>query len=52
MPRIPISKKQLAELWTNRHKHGIAELQTKGLTEEEESNTMRETFQDIAVMGY
>jgi hypothetical protein len=52
MPRKPISRKEFAELWTNRHKHGIAELQTKGLTEEEESQRMRETFSEIAVMGY
>lgn len=51
MPRIPLTKKQFAELWTNRHKHGIAELQTKGLTEEEESQRMRETFLEIAAMG-
>jgi hypothetical protein len=52
MPRKPLSKKQFAELWTNRHKHGIAELQTKGLTEDEEGQRMRETFLDIAAMGY
>jgi hypothetical protein len=52
MTRIPLTKKQLAELFTNRHKHGIAILETKGLTEEQESQGMRETFQDIAAMGY
>ena len=52
MPRKPISRKAFAELWTNRHKQGIAELQTKGLTEEEESRRMRETFSEIAAMGY
>ena len=52
MPRKPLTKKQFAELWTNRHKHGIADFRTKGLTEEEESQRMRETFLDIVAMGY
>jgi hypothetical protein len=52
MPRKPITKKELAEIFTDSHKHGIAELQTIGLTEEEESQRMKETFQEIAAMGY
>ena len=52
MPRKPLSKKELAEIWTNRHMHGIAELQTKGLTEEEEGQRMKEIFSEIAAMGY
>jgi hypothetical protein len=30
----------------------MAELQTKGLTEEEESREMKKTFQEIAEFGY
>jgi hypothetical protein len=31
---------------------GIAELQTKGLSEEDESRGMKKTFQEIAALGY
>jgi hypothetical protein len=50
MPRQPISKERLAEIWTNRHKYGgMAECQTKGFTEEEER---KEMFQDVWKAGH
>jgi hypothetical protein len=49
MPRKPLSRKELAEIFTDLHKHGIAELQIgKDITEEE----VMGAFGDIAAMGY
>jgi hypothetical protein len=53
MPRQPISKERLAEIWTNRHRYGgMAECQTKGFTEEEESKEIKRMFQDVWAAGY
>jgi hypothetical protein len=53
MPRQPISKERLAEIWTNRHKYGgMAECQTKGFTEEEESREIKQMFQEVWKAGY
>jgi hypothetical protein len=43
LPRKPISRKEFAELSP---KHGTAELQTKGLSEEEESQRMRDLLRN------
>jgi hypothetical protein len=48
MPRIPLTKERLAEIWTNRHKYGgIAEMQTKGFSEEEEGREIKQMFQTV-----
>jgi hypothetical protein len=54
MPRIPLTKERLAELMTNRHKYGggIAEVQMKGLTEQQENEEMKNTFEEIWAQGY
>ena len=53
MTRRPISQKELAEIWTSRHKYGgMAIFQTKGLTEEEENRDMKEMFQTVWNAGY
>jgi hypothetical protein len=52
MPRKLLDKKDWADLTRHIHNQGIAELQTKGLTEEEESREMKKTFQEIAELGY
>ena len=48
----PVSKEDLASIYTGLHKRGTGILQTKGLTEEEECRAMWKTFQDIYDMGY
>ena len=50
----PVSKEELAEIWTNRHKQGMAEFQVKGFSEEEESNReeIEQMFQYVWKSGY
>ena len=45
-------REALADLLEYLHEGGIAELQTKGLTEEEEQKEMWNTFKEIADLGY
>jgi hypothetical protein len=52
MPRKLMDKKDWADLSRHIHNQGIGELQTKGLTEEEESREMKKTFQEISELGY
>jgi hypothetical protein len=52
MPRKPVSKEMWADITRHIHNQGIAELQTKGLTEEDENRQMKKTFQEITELGY
>lgn len=48
----PMDEKDWANLSRHIHNQGIGELETKGLTEEEESNHIQKTFQEISDLGY
>lgn len=50
--RKPVDDKTLREIATQLMNRGIGELHTRGLTEEEESNHIQKTFQEIADLGY
>lgn len=47
-----MSREDWADLSRHIHNQGIGELQTKGLTEEEENREMKKTFEDITKLGY
>jgi hypothetical protein len=52
MPRKLLDKKDLANLTRHFHNRGIAEYQTKNLSEEEEQQYMKSMFQDVWDAGY
>jgi hypothetical protein len=47
----PVSDKELADIARHLYNQGIADLQTKGLTEEEENSQIKRVFEDIDKMG-
>jgi hypothetical protein len=47
----PVSDKELADIGRHLYNQGIADLQTKGLTEEEENSQIKKVFEDIDKMG-
>jgi hypothetical protein len=50
--RKPVDAKMWADITRQLHNQGIAEFQTKNLTEEEEQQYMRSMFQDVWNAGY
>jgi hypothetical protein len=53
MPRQPISEKELVRILNDSYRYGgIAECQTKGFTEQEESEEIERMFQDVWKAGY
>jgi hypothetical protein len=52
MVRKLMTEKDLADITRQMHNRGIAEFQTKGFTEEEESKEIPGMFQDVWEAGY
>jgi hypothetical protein len=53
MPRKPITEKELVRMLNDSYRYGgIAECQTKGFTEQEESEELERMFQYVWKAGY